>query len=467
MCAKGQAAKRQPNKPPCQGVDAEKFCLCEAPSSRESWRFGQEREIPALGRCPAPLKKIDRGEYKKDLNALIQVGHQVVAVPYHWDAHAKPSRSDAVLILDLETYRHLNVLNTAKTQALVYSEQLAVINGVVYGIAANCLLVIAPCSKNYRQLRCSEQNDLLCEVSLKCNLINTVLGPCLLAEDTKSNTTRKLGNSSLFEHFKYFGLVADEQKLYLVPSLGNTCLMVDVRTETFTEIEIPLEWRSNGLKWSYAVIVAGKVFACPWKPGLPILVWSLDSIEDTPFRGIDLPEKWKSGHLHQGLVVFEGLLYTAPRSADNIWVINASTEEVVDRINVLDFTGSHATKFVGAAVVGRDIVFAPHDTSCLLILSVDTRELGCIGLKIDGTSSTGVIATGNQVWLFPREYQDITVVDMAKHNVTNTSEAQRTAEQMTAEELFAKAKARRRESEAMYAEAVGRRADAAVEWVDT
>ena len=144
MCAKGQAAKRQPNKRPCQGVDAQKLCLCEAPSSRESWRFGQEREIPALGRCPGPVKRIDRGEYK-DHSALIQVGHQVVAVPFYWDRHAKTSPSDAVLILDLDTHRLGSVLNTAKIQTVVHSGQLAVINGAVYGIAADYLLVIAPC----------------------------------------------------------------------------------------------------------------------------------------------------------------------------------------------------------------------------------------------------------------------------------------------------------------------------------
>lgn len=133
-------------KRPCQGVDAQKLCLCEAPASREPWRFGQEREIPTfLGRCPKPFKQIDRGEYKKDMNALIQVGHQVVAVPNHFMQGVKPSRSDAVLILDLDTHRHGRVVNTANIQTLVFSLQLAVINGAVYGIAANYLLVIAPC----------------------------------------------------------------------------------------------------------------------------------------------------------------------------------------------------------------------------------------------------------------------------------------------------------------------------------
>jgi len=279
------------------------------------------------------------------------------------------------------------------------------------------------------QLRCSEQNFLLHEVSLKCNLINTVLPTCLCAEDTKSKTTTKLGNSSLFgpaslfeqSKSKYYGIVADSQKLYLTPFHGNTCLVVDVRTETFTEIKIPHEWQSHFAKWSNAVIVAGKVFACPAHPGLPMLVWSIDSIDYPAFRGIHLTEDATGDHMHGGLVVFEGLLYTAPRSANNIWVINASTEKVVDQINVLDFTGSYGIKFVGAAVVGRAIVFAPHDTKCLLILAVDTKELGCIW---QSTASTGVMAAGNQVWLFPRQDQDITVVDMAKHNVTNTSEAE-------------------------------------------
>ena len=250
-----------------------------------------------------------------------------------------------------------------------------------------------------------------------------MLGICLSAEDTKSNATRKLGNSSWFYFNKYRGMVADEQKLYLVPFFGNTLLMVDVRAETFTEIEIPHEWQGPFAKWSIAVIVAGKVFACPLQPGLPMLVWSLDSIDNPAVRGIALHEAMTTKQLHWGLVVFEGLLYTAPRSADNIWVINASTEEVVDHFNVLRFTGPHYIKFSGAAVVGRAIVFAPHDTSCLLILAVDTKELGCIGLNIRGAQSSGVMAAGNQVWLFPRENQPITVVDMAKHNVTNTSEA--------------------------------------------
>jgi len=362
------------------GVDVQKLCFCEAPSSREPWRFGQEREIPALpGRCPEPFKRIDRGEYKMDYNALIQVGHQVVAVPWHWQIHAKPSRSDAVLVLDLGTHRHGSVPNTGKVKAVVRSRQLAVINGAVYGITADYLLVI----------------------------------------DTKSNTTRKLGNSSWFYHNKYKGIAADEQNLYLVPLQGNTCLIVDVRAERFTEIQIPGEWQSNEMKWSFAVIAAGKVFASPVQPGLPMLVWSLDSIDNPALRGIDLAEDATSGYMHEGLVVFEGLLYTAPRSAKNIWVINAKTEKVVYKRNVVGFTGS-----LGSAVVGRAIAFAPHDTSCLLILAVDTRELGCIGLNIKGRPSNGVMAVGNQVWLFPREHQDITVVDMAKHNLTNTSEAE-------------------------------------------
>ena len=266
---------------------------------------------------------------------------------------------------------------------------------------------------------------------------SVTVGICLCAEDTKSNGTRKLGNSSWFGNAKHFGIVADEEKLYLVPYKGNTVLMVDVGAETFTEIEIPLKWQSNAEKWWWAVIVAGKVFACPWKSGLPLLVWSLNSIDNPAFRGIDLKET-DPGH---GLVVFEGLLYTAPRSADNIWVINASTEEVVDHFNVLSFTGPHDRKFSGAAVVGRAIAFAPDDISCLLILFVDTRELGCIGLNRNGISSFGVMAAGNQVWLWPRENQDITVVDMAKHNMTNTSEAEegdfpiRTATLPAAEEL--------------------------------
>ena len=275
-------------------------------------------------------------------------------------------------------------------------------------------------------MHCLEENVLLHEISLKCNLINTVLGICLCAEDTKSNATRKLGNSSWFDIRKYRGIVADEEKLYLTPFHGKTCLVVDVRAETFTEIEIPHKWQSAVMKWSHAVIAAGKVFSCPVEPGLPMLVWSLDSIDNPAFRGIDLPERRTGEYMHDGLVVFEGLLYTAPRSADNIWVIDAKTEKVVHQIDVRDFVYSHGIKFMSAAVVGRAIVFGPHDTSCLLILSVDTRELGCIGLDIDidSTSSAGVMAAGNQVWLFPREYQDITVVDMAKHNVTNTSEAE-------------------------------------------
>ena len=254
---------------------------------------------------------------------------------------------------------------------------------------------------------------------------SVTVGICLCAEDTKSNGTRKLGNSSWFDFWKYRAIVADEEKLYLVPFQSNTLLMVDVRAETFTEIEIPHKWQSHAPKWSWAAIVAGKVFACPWKSGLPLLVWSLNSTDNPAFRGIDLKETDPA----RGLVVFEGLLYTAPRSADNIWVINASTEEVVDHFNVLRFTGPHDSKFSGAAVVGRAIAFASPATSCLLILSVDTRELGCIGLNRNGISSFGVLASfgvmaaGNQVWLWPRENQDITVVDMAKHNVTNTSEA--------------------------------------------
>ena len=163
-------------KRPCQGVDAQKLCLCEAPASREPWRFGQEREIPTfLGRCPGPLKQIDRGEYKKDMNVLIQVGHQVIALAWHWNGNAQPSRSDAVLILDLDTHRHGSIPNTAKIPTLVISRQVAVINGAVYGILADCLLVIAPCFKTYRQLRCSGQNVLLHDVSLKCNLVSTAL----------------------------------------------------------------------------------------------------------------------------------------------------------------------------------------------------------------------------------------------------------------------------------------------------
>lgn len=173
--ASGQDAKRQPNKRPCQGTDAQKLCLCEAPSSREPWRFGQEREIPALSRCPEPRKQIDRGEYKKDMNVLIQVGHQVIAAVLNWNRNAQPSRSDAVLTLDLDTHRHGSILNTAKIQTLVISRQVAVINGAVYCILADCLLVIAPCFRTYRQLRCSGQNVLVHEVCLKCNLISTVL----------------------------------------------------------------------------------------------------------------------------------------------------------------------------------------------------------------------------------------------------------------------------------------------------
>ena len=79
------------------------------------------------------------------MNALIQVGHQVVAVPYYWHPDAKPSRSDGVLILELDTHRHGSVPNTGKIPTIVQSPQLAVINGAVYGITANYLLVIAPC----------------------------------------------------------------------------------------------------------------------------------------------------------------------------------------------------------------------------------------------------------------------------------------------------------------------------------
>ena len=257
--------------------------------------------------------------------------------------------------------------------------------------------------------------------SLKCNLINKVLGTCLCAEDTKSNATRTLGNSSLFQYKKYRGIVAEEQKLYIVPDHGNKLLMVDVRAESFTEIEIPHEWQSDARKWSTTVIAAGKVFACPISPGLPMLVWSLDSIDNPALRGIDLPEDATSGYMHEGLAVFEGLLYTAPRDARNIWVIDAKTEKVVYKKNVVGFTGSDSGGFVGSAVAGRAIVFSPEGHSCLLILDVDTRELGCIG-DIPFAGSTGVMGAGNQAWYFPREYQDITVVDMAKHNVTNTSE---------------------------------------------
>ena len=173
MC-KGSGCQSQPSKRPCQGVDVQKLCLCEAPSSREPWRFGQEREIPAfVGRCPEPVKRIDRGKYKKDWYVLIQVGRQVIALAWHW--MPQPSRSDAVLILDLDTHRHGSIPNTAKIPTLVISRQVAVINGAVYGILADCLLVVAPCFKTYMQLRCSGQNVLLHDVSLKCNLVSTVL----------------------------------------------------------------------------------------------------------------------------------------------------------------------------------------------------------------------------------------------------------------------------------------------------
>ena len=177
--AKGQAAGRQPSKRPCQGDEVQKLCFCETPSSREPWRFGQEREIP-VGPCPKPIQKINRAEYRKDFSALVQVGHQVVGVPFHWASWAKPSRSDAMLIVDLDTHRLGSVLNTAKTQPLVESQQLAVLNGRVYGIAANCLLVIVPWLRASRPFCYSEEMVLLHEVSLQCNLINLVLGTCLM-----------------------------------------------------------------------------------------------------------------------------------------------------------------------------------------------------------------------------------------------------------------------------------------------
>ena len=199
--------------------------------------------------------------------------------------------------------------------------------------------------------------------------------------------------------------------------------MVDMRAETFTEIKIPSKWHSDAYKWSWAVIAAGKVFASPEVKEVPMLVWSINSTDKPAIRGISVIEKESVQHGWHGVAVFEGLLYTAPRAANHILVINASTEKVVARINVLDFTGPHKAKFDGIAVVGRAIVFAPHDTSCLLILSVDTRELGCIGINVDsldGKTSVGVMAAGNQVWLFPREHQDITIVDIVKlTNATN------------------------------------------------
>ncbi len=194
-----------------------------------------------------------------------------------------------------------------------------------------------------------------------------------ITKDMLAKQTRVVLNSTLFKPKMYRGTAAHEQSLYILPVQASTILIMDVKTELFQEVPLPSEWHDVQKKFVSARISAGKLFACPYSADFMLVM----ELQTRKFRRIEMPRGNNTRRAAwNGLVEFEGMLYTVPYNDKSVWVISAKTEEVEQKISlnplVQECNLSPGASFVGGAVSKRRIVFAPWQASCILTLDVDT-----------------------------------------------------------------------------------------------
>ena len=251
----------------------------------------------------------------------------------------------------------------------------------------------------------------------------------LYTKDILAKKTRAIRNPALKW---YRGIVAHEQSVYLLPVRANSILIMDVKTENFTELPLPSEWHSTREKFLAGTMSAGKLFACPHDEDFMLVL----KLPTRKFSRVNmaLPQGRESARWN-GLTEFEGLLYLAPFRDPDLWVIDASAEKVDQQISLSSVqrgcgfgTGYFGdNKFIGAAVSGRTIVFAPNHASCILIFDVDRR--GPAGLRyipIERTTNyVGLLAVGSKLYFFPSR-PPILVLDLqdqeVSFNVTTVTE---------------------------------------------
>lgn len=232
----------------------------------------------------------------------------------------------------------------------------------------------------------------------------------------------------------YRGIVAHEQSVYLLPGTANSILIMDVNTENFTELPLPSEWHSTREKFLAGTMSAGKLFACPDEEDFMLVL----KLPTRKFSRVNMAStQGRESGRWNGLTEFEGLLYLAPFDDPDLWVINASAEKVDQQISLssvqwgcgwgISSERYYGNKFIGAAVSGRTIVFAPNYAWCILIFDVDRR--GPAGLRyipIERTTNyVGLLAVGSKLYFFPSR-PPILVLDLqdqeVSFNVTTVTE---------------------------------------------
>ena len=193
-----------------------------------------------------------------------------------------------------------------------------------------------------------------------------------LAQDVPSQQAYLFGDKTLLEKGKYVGIATDQEHLYLMPANAKDVLQVDLGNKEFTRIQLPghvFPDLSEEWKWITPIVAQGKLFGCPHNVH-HVLVMELNT---RTFRRIDTPPQKQSGGLWWGMIDFEGMLYTAPNRAEDILVINATSESVEARINVRAFGQG---EWRGPAAFGKRIYFAPTSSSeHVLVWDTDTKEL--------------------------------------------------------------------------------------------
>lgn len=444
-----------------QGNSFGKFCFCESPWSNEPRRFGQSLSLSNyhLPKCLSPFATIDLTQYKNSKVVLGKVGNQLIglyagegAVTSGWASSDGTSGGETedltegpLPLIDLESQQVSDFPNEAGAGPLKRnSDTVAVLENRVYGVADDHLVVVDSCLRSSKFMYAC--GSIYC-LSL-FGFLDFDLRLCwwklrfsqLYTKDILAKKTRAIRNPAL----KFYrGIVAYERSVYLLPVTANSILIMDVNTENFTELPLPSEWHSTRKKFLAGTMSAGKLFACPHDEDFMLVL----KLPTRKFSRVNMAlTRGRESARWNGLTEFEGLLYLAPFRDPDLWVINASAEKVDQQIslssvqqgcgfggfgnfyNVRTFgPGYFGDKFIGAAVSGRTIVFAPFDASCILIFDVDRR--GPAGLRyipIEKTTNyVGVLAVGSKLYFFPMR-PPILVLDLqdqeVSFNVTTVTE---------------------------------------------
>ena len=214
------------------------------------------------------------------------------------------------------------------------------------------------------------------------------------------------------------GVLAPNGKIYCIPWQASNVLIIDPMTNTVDMSTI--SGLGGGTKWHGGVLACnGKIYGIPYDSDTVLVIDpATDTFTTIPIPGPGPPDPGDPSKWYGGVLAPNGKIYCIPWKADYVMIIDPASDTVDP--DAISFTAYADLKWTGGVLaINGQIYCIPQEPLRVLIIdpALNTVELVSNLPFEEDKWAGGVLGPDGKIYGIPRNYHSVLVIDPTENTV--------------------------------------------------